>query len=103
VNAIREEMTMNTRSHTVISKDLLKILQCPENRTPLELAPPDVVARLNEAVAAGTLRNRAGEVLDAPLDGALIRQDRTLAYPIVDAIPVLLIDEAIPLEQIGGA
>jgi uncharacterized protein YbaR (Trm112 family) len=31
----------------------------------------------------------------------LVREDGTLLYPIVDDIPVLLTEEAIPLEAIG--
>jgi uncharacterized protein YbaR (Trm112 family) len=47
------------------------------------------------------LKNKGGEPVEAPLAGGLVREDNTLLYPIVDGIPVLLIDEAIPLEQIG--
>jgi uncharacterized protein YbaR (Trm112 family) len=85
----------------VISKQLLAMLVCPEDRSPLELASDDVVASLNEAIRAGRLKNRSGEAVARPLDGALVRQDRRVAYPIVDAIPVMLMDEAISLDQLS--
>jgi uncharacterized protein len=34
------------------------------------------------------------------LDGGLIRSDRKILYPIRDHIPVMLIEEGIPLDQI---
>ena len=60
----------------------------------------ELIARLNEAIAAGELRNQGGQPVDNPLDGGLIREDSTLLYPIVDGIPVLLVDEAIRPDSI---
>ena len=82
----------------MIDKDLLDILVCPENRTPLHLADQPLVDRLNRAVAGGTLKNRVGQPVQSPLEGGLVREDGTLLYPIIDGIPVLLTDAAIPLE-----
>jgi uncharacterized protein YbaR (Trm112 family) len=77
----------------VIDKELLEILVCPDNKTSLQLAAEELVGRLNQAIAAGELKNLAGEPVK---DGALL-------YPIVDGIPILLVDEAIPLEGIPQA
>ncbi len=84
----------------MIDKQLLEILVCPENRTPLHVAEEALVARLNEAVRTGSLRNKIGQPVTGTLEGGLVRQDGTLFYPIVDGIPILLADEAIPLEQV---
>ena len=84
----------------MVSKELLEILLCPESHQPLTEASADLVARLNAAARAGTLRNRSGEKVERPMDGALVRQDQTVAYPIVDGIPVMLADEAIGLDSL---
>lgn len=82
----------------MISKELLDILVCPDDRTPLVLADDALVARLNQQIAAGQLKNKAGDVVEQMLEGGLLRADGSALYPIVDGIPILLIDEAIPLE-----
>jgi uncharacterized protein YbaR (Trm112 family) len=60
-----------------------------------------LVVRVNRAIAAGRVTNRAGRLVDQPIGGGLLRTDKTVLYPILDGIPVLLADKAIPLEQIG--
>jgi len=84
----------------VIDEKLLDILACPENHTSLSLADEQLLAKLNKAISAGKLKNKAGQPVEEPVEGGLVREDRTLLYPIVDGIPVLLIDEALPLDQI---
>ncbi len=78
------------------------MLRCPENRTRLRLAEEALLARLNAAVSAGSLRNVAGGTLSEALDGGLVREDGRVVYPIVEGIPHLLVDEGIPLEQLAG-
>lgn len=75
------------------------MLVCPEDRTPLAEAPAALIERLNRLVADGQLETRAGRRVAGPLDGGLIRQDGRRLYPILAGIPVLLIDEAIDLDQ----
>lgn len=87
----------------MISDELLAILVCPENRTPLALAEAALLRALNEAIAAGRLKNKAGDAVSEKLAGALVRQDRSIAYPIVDRIPILLVDAGIPLDQVATA
>jgi uncharacterized protein YbaR (Trm112 family) len=83
----------------MIRPELLKMLVCPETRTPLEVASNELVAKINRAVAAGQVINRAGRKVEKPLDGGLVRADQAVLYPIVDEIPMMLIDEGIPLAQ----
>ena len=79
------------------------MLRCPNDRSPLHAAEPALVARLNAAIAARQLRNQAGATVERPIDGGLIRAAGDLMYPIVDQIPVMLYDEAIPIVQLEGA
>lgn len=86
----------------MIGKELLDILVCPELRTPLTVVDGELLATLNRAVAEKRLKNRTGDLVERPLDGGLLREDGAFVYPIVDGIPIMLVDEAIPLEQVGA-
>ena len=83
-----------------IDQQLLDILACPETKEPVALADETLIAKLNAAIAAGTLRNRAGEQVTEKIDGGLVRVDQKYLYPIRDDIPIMLIDEGIPLENV---
>lgn len=80
-----------------IHADLLEILVCPKSKRPLELASDDRVAELNASIAAGKVRTVGGQVVERPLEGGLVTEDGTVIYPIVDDIPVLLVEEGIAL------
>jgi uncharacterized protein YbaR (Trm112 family) len=82
----------------VIDPELLEILACPENKTPVRLADPGEVDALNARIRAGGVMNRSGEPVEE-IDGGLIREDGQFLYAIRDDIPIMLIDEAIPLES----
>jgi uncharacterized protein YbaR (Trm112 family) len=76
--------------------ELLTVLCCPETRQELRLAEPAEVARLNQAIASGTLTNRAGRSVKEQIDGGLVRADGKYLYPIRGHVPVLLVDESFP-------
>jgi len=81
-----------------LDKDLLAILCCPDTKQDVSLADESLIAKLNDAVSRGQLKNRANKPVAEPLDGGLIRSDRKVLYPIREDIPVMLIEEGIPLE-----
>ena len=84
----------------MINPELLEILVCPEDKTSLHEADGDLITRVNAAIASGTLKNIAGDVIEERIEGGLIREDGQRLYIIRDDIPVMLIDEAVPLHQI---
>ena len=84
----------------MIDQKLLEILVCPENKTPVRPADEALVNTINDAIKAGNLKNRAGEPVNDMIDEGLVREDNAYLYIIRDNIPVMLIDEAIPLEQL---
>ena len=83
----------------MITPDLLKILCCPETHQEVRLAEPAVIAKLNSEIAAGSLKNRGGQPVQETIDAGLIRADGKLLYPIRRDIPVMLVDEGIPLTR----
>ena len=84
-----------------IDKDLLAILCCPETKQPVSLADEGLIRRINEAIGRGGLQNRGKQEVTQRVDGGLVRADAKIFYPIRENIPVMLIEEGIPLEQVG--
>lgn len=81
-----------------MDKELLDMLCCPETKQDVSLADPALIASLNRDIEAGRLKNRGGEPVKEKLDSGLIRADRKVLYPVREDIPIMLIDEAIPLD-----
>jgi uncharacterized protein YbaR (Trm112 family) len=81
----------------MIEKDLLELLACPETHQPLREAAPVLLERLNARIVRAELRNRAGTLVATPLREGLVRADERVLYPVVDGIPMLLIEEAIAI------
>jgi uncharacterized protein YbaR (Trm112 family) len=81
----------------MIDKDLLEILACPATHQSLAEASPELLGQLGRAIAEGRQKNVAGQPVREPVEAALVRADRKLCYPIRDGIPVLLVDEGLPL------
>jgi uncharacterized protein YbaR (Trm112 family) len=81
----------------MIDLELLKILCCPETHQEVRLAGAAVVEKLNGQIAAGEVKNRAGQAVQEKIEGGLIRADGKYLYPVRRDIPVMLVDEGIPL------
>ncbi|MBT3604819.1 MAG: hypothetical protein HOE48_03815 [Candidatus Latescibacteria bacterium] len=81
----------------MIDQELLDILACPENKTPVKLADQTLLDKINAAIESGSIANRSGQKVEKKIDGGLVREDQVYLYPIEDDIPIMLIDEAIPL------
>jgi uncharacterized protein YbaR (Trm112 family) len=85
-----------------LDKDLLAILACPETKEPVALADAALVGRVNAAIVAGKVKSRDGQSVTRTMDAALVRQDRKVLYPVRGGIPIMLIDESILLDSVGG-
>jgi len=84
-----------------MDKRLLAILRCPVTQKELSLAKSALLKEVNAAIETGTLSNRDGRVLDAPLAEALVTEGGKVLYPVNNGIPVLLEGESVSLEQLG--
>jgi uncharacterized protein YbaR (Trm112 family) len=82
---------------SVCDPELLKILCCPETHQELKPATSALVQKLNQTFAAGTLQSRNGQAVREKIEGGLIRADGKFLYPIRHNIPILLVDDSIPL------
>ncbi len=86
----------------MIDSTLLEILVCPETKQTVSFADAALLERLNAGIERGSVRNRGGESVSTPLEAALVREDSKVLYPVVEEIPVMLIDESIALDSLDG-
>ena len=83
----------------MIDKELIAILACPDTHQPLAAADDALLERLNAAISAGAQKNVGGEAVTEAIHGALVREDGKIAYPVRDDIPLLLIEEGLPVGE----
>jgi uncharacterized protein YbaR (Trm112 family) len=81
----------------VISQQLVELLACPEDKTPVHLAEPALIEELNEKISRGELKTREGELVLDLLEEGLVREDGKVLYPVREGIPIMLLSEAITL------
>ena len=85
----------------MLDAELVEILACPETHQPVRVADDELVRRLNAAIAGGQVVNRDGQPVTGPIQGGLVREDGAYLYPVRDDIPVMLIGEALALDQLS--
>ena len=81
----------------MIDPEFVKILVCPENRTPVRVASDKEILDLNQKIEEGSLQNIGGRKVNDKLDSGLIREAGDRLYPVRKNIPVMLVEEAIQL------
>ncbi len=85
----------------MIDPELAALLVCPETHQDVALATPDEVGLLNAAIGRGEVKTVKGKLVDEAVQGALVRIDRAVAYPIRDSIPVMLVSEGLSISGIN--
>ena len=85
----------------MISKEFLDMLICPETKEPVSLVDEELIEKINAKIREGTLFNRGNQAVTKNIDGGLIRSDKKFLYPIREDIPIMLIEEAIPLKGLS--
>ncbi len=82
-----------------LDKEFLEILADPETKLPLEMASDAMLENVNRRIAGGGLKNRGGQTVVEKIEAGLVaKTSARFLYPVREGIPVLLIDEGIPLE-----
>ena len=81
----------------MLDPEFVKILVCPDNRTPVRVASEQEIINLNQKIEEGALQNIGGRIVNDKLDGGLIREAEDRLYPVRKNIPVMLVEEAIQL------
>ena len=84
----------------MFNEQLLDILRCPHDQSPLAIAEKMLVQQINRGIEAGRIINLGGTALKKRIDTGLVREAGDLLYPVIDAIPVMLPDEAVDLSQV---
>lgn len=82
----------------MVDKELLDMLCCPETKEDVSLLTGAPIDKLNKLAEEGSLKNRGGEIVKEKMEAGLLRADGKFLYPIREDIPIMLIDEAIPVE-----
>ena len=81
----------------MLDPEFVKILVCPDNRTPVRIASEQEITKLNQKIEEGSLKNIGGRKVNDKLDGGLVREAGDRLYPVRKNIPVMLVEEAIQL------
>ena len=81
----------------MLDPEFVKILVCPDNRTPVRIASEQEITNLNQKIEEGSLQNIGGRKVNDKIDGGLIREAGDRLYPVRENIPVMLVEEAIKL------
>ena len=81
-----------------VDEKILAVICCPETQQTVRIAENGTIEKLNQAIQRKQVHNRINQPVEKTLDGGLIREDGKYIYPIIEEIPILLIDEAIPVD-----
>ena len=87
----------------MLDPELLTYLVCPETHQDIVEANESEVTRLNGLIREGKIQTVAGKTVDESIEGALIRSDGLVAYPVRDEIPIMLVAEGLDLRGAGTA
>ncbi len=84
-----------------VDERFLEILTCPVTRQKLQRLDEQALEELNRQIRAGGRTTLGGNVMDNPIAEALVTEDQTRIYRVLDGIPILLEEEAIGYRNAG--
>jgi ubiquinone/menaquinone biosynthesis C-methylase UbiE/uncharacterized protein YbaR (Trm112 family) len=77
----------------------ITILRCPHSGQDLRVLDQQRIADLNSLIAEQKVWKADGSLMDTPLLQALITNDKTLIYPVINGIVILLCELALSLDK----
>lgn len=83
-----------------LNNSLVEILACPETKLPLRQASAEELKLLVQLHQRGELIKVTGEKVGEAPTAALVREDNRVAYPVIEGIPTLLVEEALNLPSL---
>jgi len=84
-----------------IDRKLLEILVCPVTKQRVALLSATRLESLNNKIAAGGVKDQAGDQLTETLSAALMTDNGSVIYPVESNIPIMLEDRSIATVQLG--
>lgn len=84
-----------------INDQLIEILCCPKTKVRVKAADQTLVEKVNAGIAEKAVKQEDGTVVEEPLQEALVTEDGARLYRIHDNIPVMLVEQGIPLDQVS--
>ena len=84
-----------------ISDEMVKILCCPVTKQPVRLIDKSQLAKLNEKITQGSIKDKDGAAVRDSVEDALITEDGKTIYRIDDDIPVMLAVAGIDSSQLS--
>ncbi len=82
----------------MIQKEIVEILCCPKTKQSVSPLSKEEVRDLNRKITQGKIKNRGGKRVKRNIDGALVTEDGKWAYPVRHHIPIMLIEDALPVK-----
>jgi uncharacterized protein YbaR (Trm112 family) len=83
----------------MLEPDFVAILRCLKTGSELSLLDAEALHQLNTDITEGNVLNQTGQRLERPLEAALINADASWVYQVLDGIPILLAEQAIPYQE----
>lgn len=81
----------------MVPSELLPILCCPETKQDLTVADDSLIEKINQRIKKHELKTRNGKAVAQKIEGGFVRADKRYLYAIREDIPIMRINEAIPL------
>jgi uncharacterized protein YbaR (Trm112 family) len=84
----------------MIDPQILKLVRCPISGRRLEVAAPELIERVNQAILAKRLENRLGQSITESMEGALVDEAHEWLLPVRGSVITMVADELVPLKSL---